>query len=331
MLASNYVKKIYSFQDDTLKIYARLWQFETWLRRMVYVELRAKKGDKWNQGLHKPNTDPKKEDKNLSHMSTPDQNDLSYAQLWHLLHLIEENWDCFIKYLPPKKIWKAKNQEIAQIRNRVAHFRTCHSDDLKRVEQFLRDLDKGFWLFCTSYNDAQPVLPAESDKVTKHFLHLDPIPWSEIQPKQWARVGHVDKSMAVGIQVNKVYRPWFVANDNKTKEIGVLYDISLLAFDRKFDAGRFLESSLHIHQHLVTLDFDSLQSTIRLIIPAVLGSKKIIELVTLAEKWAHNSVTRISPGSTPPDVASEWPEFVLSEKDPMTFLGPDMPCSFFNV
>lgn len=30
---------------SVLKAYARLWQFETWLRRLVYVQLRALDGD----------------------------------------------------------------------------------------------------------------------------------------------------------------------------------------------------------------------------------------------------------------------------------------------
>ena len=56
----------------------------------------------------------------------------------------------------------------------MAHFRLGHEDDLARALQLLRDLDRGFWTFCTSYNDAQPILPASNDPVVQHFLDLDP-------------------------------------------------------------------------------------------------------------------------------------------------------------
>lgn len=106
-------------------------------------------------------------------METPETNDLNYAQLWQLLHLIDQNWPLFENYFLPKKVWKAKASEISQIRNRAAHFRSSHSDDLLRIEGFLRDIDKGFWRFCTSFNDLKPDLPPDSDVVTSHFLHLD--------------------------------------------------------------------------------------------------------------------------------------------------------------
>ena len=37
---------------ERLSTYARLWQFETWLRTMVYVEFRARYGDSWTSHLN---------------------------------------------------------------------------------------------------------------------------------------------------------------------------------------------------------------------------------------------------------------------------------------
>jgi hypothetical protein len=59
--------------------YVRLWQLETWLRSMVYVELRALLGDTWAQGLE-PNSKSFQADKSLTHMPTPEMSALSYAQ-----------------------------------------------------------------------------------------------------------------------------------------------------------------------------------------------------------------------------------------------------------
>ena len=97
--------------EQSLRTYARLWQFETWLRRMVYVELRALSGDHWAQSIP---VDPRpfNADKRLSHMPTREFNSLSYSQLSQLLGVIEKHWDCFQAYFPPQDLWKAKIAEI---------------------------------------------------------------------------------------------------------------------------------------------------------------------------------------------------------------------------
>ncbi len=171
-----------------LATYSRLWQLETWLRRMVYVELRALLGDGWSDGLPTSSASMAA-DKRLTHMPTPEMNALSYAQLSKLQDLITRHWDCFAQYLPPPDIWTAKLAEVSQIRHRVAHFRIGHVDDLQRVLQLLRDVDDGFWQFCTSYNDAQPVIPATDDPVVSRFLPHDPFPWTEVREKEWMRIG----------------------------------------------------------------------------------------------------------------------------------------------
>src|SRR4029077_4848207 len=159
--------------------YARLWQFETWLRRMVYVELRALKGDDWHASLP-TSTKPFEADKRLIYLPTPEEDPISYVQLGALERAIDANWSLFERYLPPQTIWKAKLEEVSQIRHRVAHFRVGHADDHRRLIQFLRDLDAGFWRFCTSYNDAPPVLSPSGEPVMAHFLARDPFPSTEV-------------------------------------------------------------------------------------------------------------------------------------------------------
>ena len=198
--ASGFFDETPDVPERALRIYARLWQFETWIRSMVYVELRVLLGDGWSAGLS-AKAHSFEADKRLTHMPTPELNALSYAQLSQLTTLIGTHWPCFECYLPPRELWDAKLVEICQIRHRIAHFRVGHVDDLPRLLQFLRDIDRGFWTFATSYNDAHPVLPASRDAVTHHFLHLDPLPWCEVEPNQWARVGMVDKSQGC-CQVN---------------------------------------------------------------------------------------------------------------------------------
>jgi hypothetical protein len=75
-----------------LSTYARLWQFETWLRRMVYVELRALLGSGWNSDMPRP-TKAYESDKRLIHMPTPEMDALSFAQLSMLEKVIEKKLD----------------------------------------------------------------------------------------------------------------------------------------------------------------------------------------------------------------------------------------------
>src|SRR5690606_15325686 len=112
----------------------------------------------------------KTNDKRLTHMPTPEDDTLRFVQLSDLLRVIKEHWCLFERYLPPKTIWEAKLEEVVAIRHRIAHFRSLHQYDLLRVTQFLRDIDQGFWNFCTSYNDPHPVLPQTNDPVVAHFL-----------------------------------------------------------------------------------------------------------------------------------------------------------------
>lgn len=318
---------------QVVNTYARLWQLETWLRTMVYVELRALLGDDWGRELN-ANSGPLQADKALTHMPTPEMNALSYSQLSRLIALIDAHWDCFANYLPPRSIWTAKLQEIAQIRHRVAHFRTGHVDDLSRLKQFLRDIDKGFWRFCTSYNDAEPVLPQSSDPVTAHFLPLDPLPWVEFEEKKWAQIGMRDKSMPVGLSVRAQRRPW-ASKPLKPGEPGHLYDFYMFAQDgRGYEMKRLLERTQPLHKYLVHLCLHSDVASIRFTLPSLLGSDAIIACVEAFHDAATNAVRRGRDTLDPEGMnalAAAWPEYVLGPENPMTFLAPEMDCSFFNV
>lgn len=318
---------------QSVNIYARLWQLETWLRIMVYVELRALLGNDWGQELDN-NSNSLHADKSLTHMPTPEMNALSYSQLSKLLKLVDGHWDCFASYLPPQVLWTAKLQEIAQIRHRAAHFRVGHSDDLARVKQLLRDIDKGFWRFCTSYNDVDPILPQSSDSVAAHFLPLDPLPWVEFEEKNWAQIGVRDKTLPVGLSVRAGRRPW-AAGPLIADAPGHLYDFHLFAQDgRGFDMRSLLERTRHLHPHLVHLCLGSDMASVRLTVPNLLGADAIIALV---EGFHGVAINELRPRSNLVDpaamnvLARAWPEYVLGPENPLTFLGPGMECSFFGV
>ena len=152
---------------------------------MAYVELFARYGDSWKTQLNARNSNAYQNDKKLSHMPTRESLITSYMLLSGLIASISSNWDLFEAYLPPKDIWDVKLIEYSQIRHRIAHFRLGHRDDLNRVEQLMRDVDNGFWKFCTSYNSDTPILPQSKDAVMREVLQVDPFPWTEISPRHW--------------------------------------------------------------------------------------------------------------------------------------------------
>lgn len=331
-------------RDDVLISYARLWQLETWLRQMVYVELRSAYGDRWEDkvipGLAE---NARAADSRLRHMPTPERHLLSYMTFGSLCKTIEAEWRLFETYLPPRTLWLAKLEEIQQIRHRVAHFRVGHRDDLDRVLQFLRDLDPGFWQFCTSYNGGSPVLPYTVDPVINHFLPLEQYPYCPTGGGGWVKLGAVDPSAALTVSIEAIRRSWRTecAVGAVAGEPGYLYDVHLFARDQRcFAAGDFLASTRSLHDrivHLMLADYECRH--LRVTIPAVIGQSDSIDLITKFVDAARHRFRSLGPtdreplsdGSLTQAVADEWPEHVLGPKHPLAFLDPGMPCSFFNA
>jgi len=319
----------------TLATYARLWQLETWLRQMVYVELRANFGNSWQQQVTSSAT-YQHGDSRLTHMPTPEQQPISYITFGALQKTITRHWSLFEKYLPPQNLWDAKLEEISQIRNRVAHFRLGHHDDLQRVLRFMKDVDKGFWTFCTSYNAASPVLPPSRDPVVKRFQSLDQFPYVKVDTRRWAMVGVADPDAIFSLSINVLRRPWHTIQSvgRIAGQAGFIYDIVITAREkRRFDYSRYLQDTKRVHGDLVHICLDSFNASIRVTIPAILGTRAINRTAQVLLDWIPNSLHR-SEGTgdrtdETQDLAEEWPEYVLGPKNPLCFLTPDMPCSFF--
>ena len=334
--------------QESLMTYARLWQFETWLRTMVYVELRACYGDSWDTRLKSRHSVAYKNDKQLSHMPTREDLPTSYMQLGDLFQTISSEWPLFEPYLPPKKIWDAKLLEVSQIRHRTAHFRHGHDHDLRRVEQVLRDVDDGFWRFCTSYNEDSTMLPQSKDSVMRHFLSFDPFPWSEIAPNQWGRLGFADPELSVSVSFDVLRRHWVQppTPDDIAGKSGYFYCVALHARNhRHFEYTRILSNTKPIHSRLCHICLFSDARTVRVTIPAVIGKDDAIRIL---ERFLDVAQNALRPGLEPltPEsllvsaarektrwdaLAEQWPEYVLGPSDPLAFLCPDMPCSFFGM
>lgn len=317
-----------------LETYSRLWQLEIWLRRLIYVELSALAADEWTTEVHGAEK-PWEADKRLTHMPTPERDPLSYVQFSELRRVISAQWQLFESFLPPQSLWEAKLEEIVQIRHRVAHFRRGHQDDLQRVVQFLRDLDDGFWRFCTSYNDPQPVLPQSDDPVVANFLHLDPFAWGDVGDGKWARIGIAGPEVRFVVRIEVLCRPWARWATPAAGHPGLLYDVTIHARHQShLEYRRLLESTSRLHKHVVHICLDSVAKSIRITIPTVLGAERVIPIV---EQFYEASLYCLVAGlSQQSDHAVQafsdtWPSYVLGPENPLTFLSPDMPCSFFGV
>jgi hypothetical protein len=152
---------------DALAFYGRWFQFETWLREVAYVELRAKYGRTWVE--HLAGTAPRRarRDTRNSYMASADADDLlAYADVSDLFNLIESQWPLFEDFLLPLDRWIGRTDELRELRNRNAHCRRPHSDDVARIEQTLRDLESGASRFYCSYLDTyDPDLPTNDPLV----------------------------------------------------------------------------------------------------------------------------------------------------------------------
>jgi hypothetical protein len=316
---------------NILQTYARLWQLETWLRRMVYVELRALNGDEWESVI--PDAIRSKEaDKYLTYMPTPEDSSLSYIQFSQLCDIITGQRRLFDPFLPRHDIWEIKLKEITQIRHRVAHFRVGHHDDLARVMQLLRDLDQGFWRFCTSYNDFQAIIPASDDPVASKFLHLDQFPWTDVGDGQWARIGVADPAARLGMTIQVLRRPWATSAKPIGGHEGFLFDVSICVRRQTgaLDYHRLMQTTSDVHKHVVHVGLDNMAQSIRVTVPAVLGADRVISIINKFYEESLSALRDLGP-IVVQEFANECPEYVLGPENPLMYLSPDMPCSFFGV
>ena len=266
---------------ELLSTYARLWEFETWLRMMVYVELRAGYGDAWEN--HLPNEGKtggaQSQDERLSHMPTLERLPTSYMQLRSILSTISDEWCLFNPYLPPLELWKAKVEEVLQVRHRIAHFRRGHKHDADRVAQLLRDLDPGFWRFCLSYNDADW--------------------WSSDDAAIREVASHERASDRVELHLRRSTRPWSRPTESFEESPGGFYDAVIHATRGwQFGYQSFLAGTVGVHAHVCLIHVDDSHRFVRVTVPSVIGVSAVADTLRVCRRAAENAVTRWSEPSS---------------------------------
>jgi hypothetical protein len=309
-----------SVPREAVHLFRMSWQLELWLREITYVEVRASHPD-WQDFLKRVikrwPTEAVSNDKKLTHMATAHESELSYLTFGQLCELIMSNWDLWSDYFPPLENFRSKIAEVRTIRNRVAHCRRPHTNDERRLDLFLRDLDPGIRRFCLRY--CEPGRADKADPVATEIARL----WSEYG---WATelrsndigwlyaLGESQRDPRLGVGLTRVCRP-----DMST---GTIYRLEMRGI-----RGHELDIH-HPLQWIAALDREPIHAIIvsdnelTVTLPAALGTDRVtdiaLQLIDVAKNGAGRSTLKAA-------AAVDWPEWILFPNHPLAIFDPDYP------
>ncbi len=114
-----------------------------------------------------------------------------------------------------------------------------------------------------------------------------------------------------------------------------MYDVSITARKSgQFDCRRLLRETATLHRHIAHIMLGSDAASVRITVPACIGAEAAISVI---EKFYASTTNCLGAGGVYgtdrniQNLCEASPEYVLSPENPLTFLGPDMQCSFFGV
>lgn len=324
--------------------YMRAFQLEYWFRELVYLELKAHFGLSWwevaqealkiREGKGISVKVSQANDKKHTHMVTAETDPLWFLSFDALLKIVfdQKTWPYFEPYLTTKTLLEARFTEISPIRNRIAHGRILHVDDVARLQQLLRDLDHGFWRFCTSYSDTYRD-NFKTDPVYKHFQ---------------------ESSQDIRVTVTNSRRPSLIKDPLAEK--GNLYHF---IFSTGFDNPRFhdyeeiLKNTASVHSQIIYFVMDTLQRNLSVSIPAVIGRDAVLETAELIyascancyTTWTYcekikeglGSKSRVTPQNYEifqqpfAEIAAKWPHYVIPPGHAFAALDSGYSGSFFEA
>jgi len=297
-------------------LYQLWWQLESWIRTIVYVELRADSLD-WEEPIKKnvrewpPSSG--KNDKKLTHMVTPHQaaslSYLTFSELWNIIS-DQENWHLFSSYFPPKENVEPRIQELKSIRNRVAHFRKPHYLDVDRIKLFAQDMEPGIRRFCNRYTKACYHKKPSDDPVSQYLVSV------------WEQKG-------LGIELehttNWLYAPEpykmkpklhgkleRVVHDKHSagSPKGVIYRLTISPpIQRALNVLKLLENTQQYHKDIIHFIVLNANRDVAITIPAIHNAEKTGELIlnflTSSLHCRDNRMDSIEQEK------HKWPEYVL--------------------
>ncbi|WP_175887270.1 Swt1 family HEPN domain-containing protein [Burkholderia contaminans] len=257
-------------------LYSRWWQLETWLRSLVYIELRSAKGAAWADGLPANSASRQRNDEKIRYMQTPDaQDQLAYLDAGPLLQLTHDEWPLFGAYLPAQKIWAGRIEELKEIRNRIGHCRRPHEDDLDRLEQTLRDLNGGAFRATSSFNDQSHPNEHWSDSLVRDWLHE--------AHSEGDLVEHARRQYETTFSLAFSSRPWaqpLMANEDQLGcRAGYIWHARwYFRGGRAFNLAQFWED-IEIDRDLIMLVCADTQSSLQVSFSALDDQKQVSDVI----------------------------------------------------
>lgn len=330
--------------------FVRCYQLETWFRELVYLEMGTHFGpERWIKAeealerelkrtgkKHIPAARSLKADKKYLHLATPESDPLWFISFGSLLAIVfdDQLWPLFENYLIAKRLLEPRLEEIMLIRNRIAHCRSLHADDLNRLQLLLRDLDGGFWRFCLSYKDTHSFITTDdrSDPVFQRFADREVVRYMESEP-----------GMNVAVQYS--VRPSANAEEARASGKGKLYHFTFSAVDnqRTMDYEKILE---HTKAHHGLVAHILLDQFLFVTFPALYRPEQIIN----AAEDFYSGCSRFKLPLREPtgkrragvkeneaankhleQIAVRWPHYVVPPSHPYRYLDPEPSRSFFGA
>lgn len=199
---------------DMVAAFVRWAQLETWLRTLVHLELAAAHGRSWTAHLTGKARSRKRSNAINSYMLSPDEDSLlAYGDVADLFGLIDDNWALFESALVTRVRWQGWADELRSIRNRIAHCRRPHLDDVPRLEQILRNLESGAKRALSAYNTFLDVRDNDSRL---------PQSWSD-NSAAWSSIArHARGQYHTNFRVEFSARPWGRVDQHLLGTPGVL-------------------------------------------------------------------------------------------------------------
>lgn len=230
---------------EALVLYGRWWQLETWLRQLIYVELRARDGVAWAAALPPTAEEREIKDRRHAYMATPDaQARLAYLDVSPLFELLENHWSLFADSLIDRAVWSGRTVELRNIRNRIGHCRRPHSDDLARLEQTLRDLDSGAFRAVAAFNRQYELAQDLDDPMVEVWVRDE-------HDVAGRLVVHAARQYDVRFALRFSRRPWaepLAAGSQVTGKVGYLWHATWYVRSGFVDLRKFWEDS-HLTRH----------------------------------------------------------------------------------
>lgn len=257
-------------------LYSRWWQLETWLRSLVYLELRSAKGPAWTSELPNLSATRQQKEDDIHYMRTPDAQDpLAYLDTAPLFQLTLKHWQIFGSYFPAEKIWIGRIEELLAIRNRIGHCRRPHEYDLERVEQTLRDLEGGAFRATTSFNDLSKPNNDWSDALVKDWIHGLHSASNLIE--------HARKQYETTFRLALSRRPWADAIQPDEGQLGnragyIWHACWYFKYGKSFDLAKFWKD-IAIYKDLIILVCADSESSLQVSFPALEDQQQVSDVI----------------------------------------------------